>query len=64
VSGHYVAAVRVAGGDWWECDDQDCARVSAQAVCEGRLPALQRSERVPGCSQTAYVLVYHARHRA
>ena len=37
------------------------AGVSLEAVVQGRLPAVHYSERVPGCSQTAYVLVYHAR---
>ncbi len=60
-SGHYVAAVRADSGDWWECNDAQCVRVSGDDVCQGLLPTVHHSEKYEGCSQTAYVLVYHAR---
>ena len=56
-------ACRCRGRDWADriTNYHNGGKVSLEAVVQGRLPAVHYSERVPGCSQTAYVLVYHAR---
>jgi len=62
-AGHYVCAVKSSGDSWWECNDNVCTPVGLVDVMSGTIPAVAAFENVPGCSQTAYLLVYHQLER-